>query len=167
MIKSVTFAFRLKQATMPRKILIIRFSSIGDIVLTTPVVRGLSCQYKDAEIHFLTKRRFSAIVESNPYINKVYTIDTNVSEVMSQLRRESYHHIIDLHNNLRSYQVIIGLLRPFHRFRKLNFRKWLLVRFRLRVMPPVHIVDRYMKTVKKLGVVNDEQGLNFFIPENQ
>lgn len=152
---------------MPRKILVIRFSSIGDIVLTTPVVRALSCQYKDSEIHFLTKRRFSAIVETNPYIDKVYAIDKNVSEVLSQLRQESYHHIIDLHNNLRSFQVIIGLMRPFHRFSKLNFRKWLLVRFRLKVMPPVHIVDRYMKTAKKLGIRNDEQGLNFFIPENQ
>lgn len=152
---------------MPRKILIIRFSSIGDIVLTTPVVRCVSCQYKNVEVHFLTKRKFSAIVENNPYVDKVYAIDKDVSEVMPQLRRESYHHIIDLHHNLRSFQVIIGLLRPFHSFRKLNFRKWLLVRFRLKVMPAVHIVDRYMKTVRKLGVVNDEQGLNFFIPENQ
>ena len=148
---------------MPKKILIIRFSSIGDIVLTSPVVRCLYQQGGDVEIHYLTKRKFSSIVENNPYIRKVYSIESRVAEVLPFLKAESYDLILDLHNNLRSLHVIAGLRKPFRRFSKLNFRKWLLVRFKARVMPPVHIVDRYLQTVEKLGVSNDGQGLDFFI----
>lgn len=149
---------------MPEKILIIRFSSIGDIVLTTPVIRCLQEQIKDVEIHFLTKKKFSSIVENNPYLTKVYAIEKSVSEVIHQLKAESYDHIVDLHKNLRSFQVILRLMKPYSSFDKLNFRKWLLVRFKAKVMPSVHIVDRYMKAVEKLGVVNNGNGPDFFIP---
>jgi ADP-heptose:LPS heptosyltransferase len=152
---------------MPKKILIIRFSSIGDIVLTSPVIRCLHKQIKDVEIHYLTKKKFSAILENNPYLAKVYTIDKSVSEVMHQLHSEGYDHIVDLHKNLRSYQVILRLLKPYSNFEKLNIRKWLFVRFKARVMPQVHIVDRYMKAVKQLNVINDGKGLDFFITPGQ
>lgn len=148
---------------MPEKILIIRFSSIGDIVLTSPVIRCLQEQIKDVEIHFLTKKKFSSLVENNPYLTKVYAIEKNVSEVIFQLKAESYDHIVDLHKNLRSFQVILRLMKPYSSFNKLNFKKWLFVRFKAKVMPSVHIVDRYMKAVEKLGVVNNGNGLDFFI----
>ena len=61
------------------KILIIRFSSIGDIVLTTPVIRCLRKKYPDADIHFLTKKNFSGIVEANPYVNKVHTLADDIT----------------------------------------------------------------------------------------
>ncbi len=152
---------------MPKKILIIRFSSIGDIVLTSPVIRCLFEQINDAEIHFLTKKKFASLVENNPFLMKVYTIDKNVSEVITQLRGESYDHIVDLHKNLRSFQVIMRLMKPFSSFNKLNFKKWMLVRFKANLMPEVHIVDRYMKSVEKLGVKNDNRGLDFFIPPGE
>jgi len=149
---------------MPLKILVIRFSSIGDIVLTSPVVRCLHQLPGGVEIHFLTKEKFAAIAENNPYINKVFGIRESVSEVMPLLRKETYDHIVDLHKNLRSFRVILGLRRPYSNFSKLNFRKWLLVRFKASFMPRVHIVDRYLKAVECLGVYNDGQGLDFFIP---
>lgn len=166
-INSFTFAFLNNMGNMPRKILIIRFSSIGDIVLTTPVVRCLRRQGGEVEIHYLTKKAFAAIPESNPYINKVYRIEKRVSEVLSVLRDEKYDHIIDLHNNLRSHQVLLGLLRPCSNVSKLNLRKWLLVKFRANVMPPVHLVDRYLKAAEVLGIRNDHEGLDFFIPPDQ
>jgi ADP-heptose:LPS heptosyltransferase len=150
---------------MPRKILIIRFSSIGDIVLTTPVVRCLKQQMDDVEIHFLTKETFAPILRANPRIDSVITIRKSVSEVLPELRDQQYHHIIDLHNNLRSLQVILGLRRPFSRFDKLNLRKWLLVRFKLKVLPDIHIVDRYLHATRRLGIKNDGLGLEFYIPE--
>ncbi len=152
---------------MPQKILVIRFSSIGDIVLTSPVVRCIRKQIKDVEIHFLTKKKFSTIVESNHNIDKVFAIEESVSEVLPDLRAEKYDHIVDLHKNLRSHMVIAGLVRPYSSFNKLNFKKWMLVRFKNNSMPPVHIVDRYMKAVEQLGVVNDNLGLDFFIPPDQ
>lgn len=150
---------------MALKLLVVRFSSIGDIVLTSPVVRCLKQQLPDVEIHFLTKRRFAQITESNPYITKVYSFDHSLREVIPALRSVKYDHIIDLHNNMRSHRTILALSRPAHSFNKLNIEKWLIVRFKVNRLPKVHIVDRYLKTVAHLGIRNDGKGLDFFIPE--
>ena len=152
---------------MTLKILVIRFSSIGDIVLTSPVVRCLHEQVEGSEIHFLTKRAFAGIVENNPHIYKVFTIEKRVSEVMTQLKAEHYDYIVDLHNNLRSWQIIMQLRKPFRSFRKLNLQKWLMVRFKMNFLPPVHIVDRYLDAAKAFGIKNDGLGLDFIIPSSQ
>lgn len=147
------------------KILVLRFSSIGDIVLTTPVVRCLKQQLPDAEVHFCTKRSFQAIVEHNPYIDKVHYLDGSLSDLLATLRPERFDYIIDLHNNLRTRMIKLGLLGvTSYSFNKLNLRKYLYVRWKVNSMPDVHIVDRYMETVRPLGVINDEQGLDYFIP---
>jgi ADP-heptose:LPS heptosyltransferase len=57
------------------KILVIRFSSIGDIVLTTPIVRALKTQLPACEIHFITKKAFAGILEHNPNIDHLFTIE--------------------------------------------------------------------------------------------
>lgn len=148
-----------------KKILIIRFSSIGDIVLTTPVMRCLK-QQLGAEIHFLTKKRFKQVVEPNPYIDRVHAIDKKVSEVMPQLKSVGFDHILDLHRNLRSLQVKLALSVPSHSFNKLNWEKWLMVRFKINRLPQAHIVDRYLATALPLGITNDGQGLDYFIPDS-
>jgi ADP-heptose:LPS heptosyltransferase len=147
------------------KILIIRFSSIGDIVLTTPVIRCIKQQVKNAEVHFLTKRSFENILSSNPYVDKVYSIDKNVSEITEQLRAEKYDEIIDLHNNLRTAEVKMKLKVRSHSFNKINAKKWFHVNFKADCLPEIHIVDRYLETVKHLEVINDNKGLDYFIPE--
>ena len=53
------------------KFLVVRFSSIGDIVLTTPTIRCLKRQVEDAEVHYLTKQQYYPILKSNPYIDKI------------------------------------------------------------------------------------------------
>jgi ADP-heptose:LPS heptosyltransferase len=146
------------------KILVIRFSSIGDIVLTTPVVRCLKQQLW-AEVHFLTKRNFEKIVQSNPHIDRVFSIDKNISEVIATLKAENYDCIVDLHGNLRTLQVKFALGVPSYSFDKLNFEKWLITNFKINRLPSVHIVDRYLKTIEPLGVKNDGKGLDFFIPK--
>ncbi len=149
------------------KVLLIRFSSIGDIVLTSPVARCLKTQLKDLELHFLTKKSFESIVALNPHIDKVYAIEKNIEEVIPQLKSENYDYIIDLHYNIRSVLVKMKLNKPFSTVRKLNFKKWLLVFFKYRKIRTKHIVERYLDTAKKLGVVNDHQGLDFYIPEKE
>jgi lipopolysaccharide heptosyltransferase II len=151
---------------VPIKILIIRFSSIGDIVLTTPVVRCLKQQLK-AEIHFLTKKPFRSILDANPNVDKVYAIKSKIAEISQELKREQYDWVIDLHHNLRSLQVKLLLRTANRSFDKINFQKWLMVRFKWNVLPHTHIVHRYLDTVKKLGVQYDGQGLDYFIPEAQ
>jgi len=148
-----------------KKILIIRLSSIGDIVLTTPVVRCLKMRYPDCELHYLTKNSFASILLENPYLNKVITIDNKIEEVIAGLKKEKYDHIVDLHKNFRSLKVRMKLGIPASSFPKLNFKKWILVHFKIKTMPDIHIVDRYFKAVEMLDVHNDFAGLDYFIPE--
>ena len=148
-----------------KKILVIRFSSIGDIVLTTPVIRCLKNQLQEVEIHVLTKKKFSNLYKTNPYINKVYEFDDSLKRNIEELKIENYDYVVDLQKNKRSVRVTRALGRPHASFPKLNFRKFLLSTFKINIMPDIHIVDRYFKAVEKLGVKNDYQGLDFFISE--
>ena len=148
-----------------KKILLIRFSSIGDIVLTTPVVRCLRQQLPEVELHVLTKSSYQAIYAANPNINKVYEFSGNMKEVVRRLRGEHYDFIVDLHKNWRSWRVRMALHRPSASFPKLDFQKFLYTKLKIGKLPQVHIVDRYFKAVEKLGVHNDGQGLDFFFGE--
>ncbi len=148
------------------KFLIIRFSSIGDIVLTTPVTRCLKQQVPGAEIHFLTKRSFAGLISSNPYVDKLMLLDGSWDMMIHQLKDESYDHIIDLHHNFRTLRIKMALKNvPAVSFHKLNFRKWLLTAFKINVLPRLHIVDRYLQTLRQFNVVNDGEGLDYFLPE--
>ncbi len=146
------------------KILLIRFSSIGDIVLTSPVIRCIKEQVANAEIHIITKKQFAFIFQNNPSVTKVYGIDKKVSEVLSSLKEEKYDHIIDLHNNLRSMRVKLALDVPATSFKKLTLKKLQAVRLKINRLPEVHIVERYLETANELGVKNDGKGLEYFIP---
>ena len=145
------------------KILVVRFSSIGDVVLTTPVIRALKQQLPNVEIHFLTKKPFASILRVNQYVDKVYMIDKSINECVSELKAEEFDWIIDLHNNLRTRSLKLKLRRPAKSFSKLNWKKWLLVKFKINNMPNVHIVERYFETVQHLGVKNDGHPCEFTI----
>jgi ADP-heptose:LPS heptosyltransferase len=147
------------------KILIVRFSSIGDLVLTTPVIRCVK-QQLGAEVHVLTFSRFRQVLANNPYIDQLISVDKTIREVVPQLRHERYDLIVDLHRNIRTLSLKLRLRRPSVSFRKLNFRKYLLVRLKINVMPEMHIVDRYLDTVRSLGVTNDGEGLNYDISDH-
>jgi ADP-heptose:LPS heptosyltransferase len=146
------------------KVLVIRFSSIGDIILTSPVLRCLKHQRPEAEIHFLTKAQFRDLVAHSPYVDKVHTLEGELGEVLPALKKEGFTEIIDLHHNLRTMKVKRALGVPAHSFPKLNIEKWMLVNLKRDRMPRQHIVDRYMSTVTHLGVKNDGEGLDLFIP---
>lgn len=149
-----------------KKILVIRFSSIGDIVLTSPVVRCLKIQL-DAEVHYLTKTTYASIVKSNPNIDKVFHIKKKIGEVIEELKAEDYDYIIDLHKNLRSLQVKFSLGKNSSSFDKLNFEKWLLTNLKVNKLPDIHIVDRYLQAAAFLNIKNDGKGLEYFIPEEE
>jgi ADP-heptose:LPS heptosyltransferase len=145
------------------KFLIIRFSSIGDIVLTTPLVRCLKKQVPEAEVHFLTKSTYLQILASNPYIDKIHYLEQSLQLVIKELQRENFDYIIDLHHNLRSMKVKEALKVRAFSYNKLNVQKWLYTSFKWNTLPDVHIVDRYLETVKTFGVQNDGAGLDYFI----
>jgi ADP-heptose:LPS heptosyltransferase len=150
---------------MTVKFLIIRFSSIGDIVLTTPVVRNLKQQVEGAEVHYLTKKQYAGMLETNPYIDKVHVLEDSFAELIPELRAEHFHYIIDLHKNLRTGKVKRRLRIQAFSFNKVNWEKLLMVNLKINKLPDVHIVDRYMDTVKLFVDKNDMQGLDYFIPK--
>jgi ADP-heptose:LPS heptosyltransferase len=151
----------LKAETL--KILVIRFSSIGDIVLTTPVIRCLKQQLKGVQVHYLTKKSYESVLVSNPYIDKLHFLDQRLSTTISMLKAEKFDLIIDLHHNLRTLIIKTRLGIQSFSFDKLNWQKWLLVNLKINKMPEIHIVDRYLATVKSLGIQNDGQGLDYFL----
>lgn len=147
-----------------KKVLIIRLSSIGDIVLTTPVIRCLKKQASGCEVHYVTKKQFLPVLEANPFIDKIYVLEKSIHEVIPNLKAERYDHIVDLHRNFRSLGIRLKLGRKSSTFNKINLRKWLLVKLKINTLPDVHIVDRYFGAVAHLGVKSDQLGLDYFIP---
>ncbi len=149
------------------KFLVIRFSSIGDIILTTPVVRCLRLQVEGAEVHFLTKPAFAGMLSANRYISKIHTLSESQDKTIAALKKEEFDHIIDLQNNIRSLRIKRSLKKMYFTVKKLNLKKWLLVNLRINRLPNLHIVDRYMKTVELFDVKNDGAGLDYFIPAEE
>lgn len=145
-----------------KKILIIRFSSIGDIVLTTPVVRHLHAHFPNAEIHFATKASFKAVVQHNPYLHKLHLLGDNLSSLIEELKQEHFDFVVDLHHNQRTFLIKRALGLSSASFPKLNIQKWMLVNLKWNVMPNIHIVDRYMSTIAQFGITNDGKGLDYF-----
>lgn len=149
------------------KFLIIRFSSIGDIVLTTPVIRCLKKQVPEAEVHFLVKDSFRSVVEHNPYIDKIHVLAHSWELMIEELKTEEYDYIIDLHHNTKTLRVKNALRKKSFSFYKLNIEKYILTSLKINLLPKVHIVDRYLKTIESFGVKNDGQGLDYFISKEE
>lgn len=149
------------------KFLILRLSSIGDIVLTTPVIRCLKKQLEGSEIHYLTKEQYSEILLSNPYIDRLWLYRNNMKELLQQLQQEKFDYIIDLHHNIRTFRIKNKLHKVSFSFHKLNIKKWLLVNFKINFLPDIHIVDRYFDTLKVFKVENDQKGLDYFLSEER
>ena len=147
------------------KILLIRFSSIGDIVISSPLVRCVRTKYPEAEIHFLTKKNYQNLVSSNPFIDKVkYLSDGQEKNLIIELKIENYDLVIDLHKNLRTRRIKKNLNANWYSYKKLNIQKWLYVNFKLNLLPKKHLVDRYFDGVKSLKIFNDNKGLDYFFP---
>ena len=149
------------------KLLVLRFSSIGDIVLTSPVLRCLKEQLPEAEVHVATKAAFADLVRFDPHVDHVHELGEDLGYLIRRLGSVGFDQVIDLHNNLRTARIKRALGIRAHAFRKLNVEKWLLVNLRIDRMPRVHIVDRYLEAVAHLGVKNDGKGLELHIPPDR
>lgn len=149
-----------------QRILIIRFSSIGDIVLTTPVVRVLRKKYPEADIRYVTKRQYIELLSPNPFLNDVFSLNDGLNELASELKAFKPDLVIDLHHNLRTRILKALVPGKWLAYKKLNFEKWLKVNLKVDLLPDVHIVERYLETLKPLGIKGDKEGLEFFFSED-
>ena len=154
------------------KILIIRFSSFGDIVLTSPLIRSLRAKYPDALIDFLVKSEFTELVKFNPNLSAVFELKSSdigeLRKLKKKVRNERYDIILDLHNSLRSRyvrsysgakKVSVIDKRIIARFALVNF-KWNLYN------SVVSVPARYFETARAFGVTDDGSGLEIFLPED-
>lgn len=148
-----------------KKILLVRFSSIGDIVLTTPVIRCIKQQQPEVELHYLTKTSYKELICDNPNLSKIYSIERSIKEIGNALKEEKYTCIIDLHHNIRTKRLSMMLHVPMYSFPKLNIQKWLLVQFKWDLLPQIHIVERYFEACKALNIDNDGKPGELFIAE--
>ncbi|MEM8887385.1 MAG: glycosyltransferase family 9 protein [Bacteroidota bacterium] len=148
-----------------KKVLIIRFSSIGDIVLTSPVPRSLKKSHPDYEIHFLSKKANKDLLIHNPHIDKLHILKDSLGETIKELRKEKFDYILDLHHNLRSFLIKLRLGVKARSFPKENWAKYKMVRFKDRRIKLDHIVERYAATLSLIGSELDEEGLELYLPE--
>ncbi len=155
-----------QQPPSPKKILIIRLSSIGDIVMTTPVIRAVKEQMENVELHFLTKKSNEQMVRSNPHIDKVHLYDTENKKASAlELVAEKFDFVVDLHNNHRSRQVVRMLGCENSAYHKAALKRDICVLLKINLLPDKHVVDRYFEALYPLNVHNDHKGLEFHIPE--
>lgn len=146
------------------KILIIRLSSLGDILLTTPVIRALKNKYSSSQIDFLVKQVYSDVIRFNPNINQVFSFDAK-GEIIKKLKQNRYDIVIDLQNNLRSRRITSRLNSSIFRFHKLTLKKFLLVHFKMNLLKNSKtITERYAEAFPNLQL--DDKGLEIFIPDN-
>ncbi|MDW3648276.1 MAG: glycosyltransferase family 9 protein [Bacteroidia bacterium] len=148
-----------------KKVLIIRFSSIGDIVLTSPVPRSLKKSHPDYEVHFLSKKAHKDLLLHNPHIDKLHILKDSLGETIQELKQENFDYILDLHHNLRSFLIKLRLGVKASSFPKENWAKYKMVRFKNRKIKLRHIVERYADTLSIVGSQLDHEGLDFFVPE--
>lgn len=154
---------------MQKRFLIIRLSSIGDILLTTPFVRALRKKYPDSLINYLTKSEYVDLMKNNPNINNVYAFDSRngIGETLNwryQIKSNSYDAIFDLHRNIRTLMMTkyIGGTNS-GKYNKRYFKRFMLVKFGINLyknMTP--IPDRYLEIASRYNLDNDGLGLDLY-----
>lgn len=152
----------------PKKILAIRLSSIGDIILTSPLYRIIKKRYPQTELHVITKKEFSSLLINNPSIDKVFEFDStkkgNLQHWKKIIKTNKYDFIADLHNNFRSF-VLSADYPPskIKRLKKFKRERFLLVKFKKNIYPFIRPVPlRYMDVFGHWELLDDGLGTELF-----
>ena len=148
----------------PPRILITRFSSIGDIVLTTPIIRAVSARFPGASIHFATKAAYKELLSNNPFIARLHLLDDDWQSFAASFEGLHFDYFIDLHKNLRTQRLrsVIASDR-YVSFDKKNFDKWLLVNFKINRLKGDGLLTRYFRSLLTIDVTYDNRGLDFHL----
>lgn len=157
----------------PSKTLVIRFSSIGDIVLSTPLLRVLRERFPKTQIDFVTKKEYAELVSSNHNINFTYQYDPvtgfpGLRELKRKLKAESYDLVVDIHNSLRSRYVrsMLGVKKIAVVDKRVKERT-MLVKLKKNVYgKSVSVSDRYVEALKEFDVRSDGKGPELHIPDD-
>jgi len=156
----------------PKKILIIRFSSIGDIVLATPLMRVLHASFPSSKIDFIVRKEYAELICNNKNLSHIYEFDaktgfSGLRKLKNQLRAEHYDLVIDIHNSLRSRYLrwMLGA-NDVVVINKRIFARTMLVRLKKNIYrSAISVADRYIEPVQKYGIENDGKGLELLISD--
>lgn len=169
-----------KLTRTPQKILIIRLSSLGDILLSTPLIRALRQKYPRVQLDFLIRKEYSDLLRYHPALSNIIEFDVNggfaaLVEMARKIRKTRYDCVLDIHNNLRSRFLCLGLMfisgfkTRVYRIRKNFFIRFLLVKFKInlyrklygRVIP---VWEKYLRTARPLGIMPEDGKLEIYLP---
>ncbi len=148
---------------MADRLLVIRFSSLGDVLLTEPFVRELRRRHPEAVIAYATKAPFAEIVAGWPFDLELYTLPErgSLSALRAVLARFQPRHIYDLHASLRSRLLVRGLPGELHRLRKHYFRRWLTVHYPGRRWTLPFATQRYLALLQDAPVAEPPRWYTF------
>ncbi len=152
------------------KILIIRLSSMGDIILASPLIRLTKKRFPQAKIDIVISTEFEELVSANPNINEVILFERRTGlkgllRLCKKIREERYDLIIDIHKKLRSFLICLtsGAKQKVS-YNKHSFLRFLLVKFKInRYSNTPFIANLYLKPLEKFGIGDDGEGLEFYI----
>ena len=149
--------------TGPRKILILRLSSIGDVVLTSPIIRSLARCHPNAELHFLTKAAYAPLLDHHPQLTRVHRFSGQLEATIRALDAEGFDFVVDLHRNLRTARIKLGLGLPSATYSKDRWAVLWHTKTGWGKLPETHTVERYARTLSALDCALDAQGLELFL----
>ncbi|MBU1099316.1 MAG: glycosyltransferase family 9 protein [Bacteroidetes bacterium] len=151
----------IKQAN---NILIIRFSSLGDVLLTTPVLSAINRVNPGAKIDYLIKTNFVVAIKYHPHINNIYEFkkEEKISKLTDRLIENKYDFVIDLQNNFRSRKITSRLNIPFVRYKKPTIKKLLLVKLGInRYKEIIPIPQMYANPIEGISLGDDSLLFNY------
>ena len=145
-------------------LLIVRLSSLGDILLTTPLIRTIKENYPHIKIDFLLRERYYDLLRYNPNVDKNITINNDKDKLRSlknQICINNYDLVIDLQNNLRSLRLLKCYGSSVVSFKKRNLEKFLLVNFKVnKLKERLPIPVMYAQSIE--GVRLDGEGIDLY-----
>ncbi|MCX7832946.1 MAG: glycosyltransferase family 9 protein [Ignavibacteria bacterium] len=137
--------------SIENRILVIRLSSFGDIVLTFPFLKQLKQKFPNSKIYFLTKSVYGNLVELSHEVDRIILYDNNFFEIKNLIKKENFDYIFDLQKNYRSIALTFKLKGKKIRYKKENFKKFLLIKFKINLFKKViPVYKKYLLTLKGL-----------------
>lgn len=153
------------------KILVFRLSAIGDIVLTTALLRNLRRTFPDTQIDFVVKKQFASLLQSVPYVSNVYEFDSSkglkgLCALRKILAAQKYDILLDIHKNWRSLFVTYTIHGKRYSYKKMVLKRSLLVNFKIDCYkPPRPVYLRFLDAAKSIGVSYDGEKTSLVIPQ--
>ena len=164
-----------------KRILIIRLSSLGDVLLATPLIRQLRQKYPQVQLDFLVRKEYAELLRHHPGLSELIEFDaqpgfTSLQKIREKIHQTRYDIILDIHNNLRSRYLCAGL--PFlsffktrlYRIHKNQIFRFLLVIFKINLYHKIYsrvipVWEKYLQTARSLGIIAEDGRLELFLPE--